>query len=420
MALAELRLKRNGLQEAAAIEVELRELLLRQGARLLGTLLKLAEVPTPGDSTLPGEKRRTRQPRTLQTLFGPLRVTRTLYYRQETGSHRAPFDEALGILDGCTPALLKLICRAAARGPYAEAAEDLRAFSGVQFNPKRVHRAVQAAGPLFSQTLQADQSPSGPKPTRLYIEADGTGIPLRKKDLRGRKGRQADGSAKTHEVKVGCVFTQSPRPGLEPLRDPDSTSYIATVKRTADFGAMLLQEARRRNLGQASEVVFISDGAAWLREIARTHFPHAIRILDYYHAAEHLHDLACVLHPGDAVQAKAHASTWKQWLLEDRLAEILAEARALANPDHRQDIEDRLPYFEDNAAAMTYGTFRKAGLFIGSGVVEAGCKTLVGQRMKNSGTFWSQTGAAHILDFRATLASDRFDSIWAKITKKAA
>jgi len=331
-----------------------------------------------------------------------------------------PFDEALGVRGGCTPALLKIICRSAARGPYGEASADLAAFSSIHLNPKRIHRAVQEAGPLFSEALHADQRIEDPAPERIYIEADGTGIPLRKEFLRGRKGKQEDGSAKTHEVKVGCVFTQSPRPGVEPLRHPDSTSYIATMKRTGDFGPMLLQEARRRNLGAAAESIFISDGAVWLREIARTHFPDATRIIDYYHASEHLHDLAKAVHPNCEEEAKQRANLWKKWILEDRLEDILSEARALAGDGNREKIEDQIPYFEDNAEAMQYGSFREAGIFIGSGVVEASCKTVVGKRMKHSGAFWSQPGAGHILDFRTALASGRFDSTWKKIMKNAA
>jgi hypothetical protein len=420
MVLATNRLKQKGLGEAVAIEEELREVLLRVGAGLFASLLDLAHVEIPGDELVFGEKRRNQQPRMFQTLFGPLKVKRTVYYRYETGTHRAPFDQALGVVDGCTPALLKLVCRSAARGPYAEAASDLAAFSAIHLNPKRIHRAVQTAGPRFSETLHADTGVTDPPPERLYIEADGTGIPLRKELLRGRKGKQEDGSAKTHEVKVGCVFTQSPRPGVEPLRDPDSTSYIATMKRTGDFGPMLLREARRRNLGASSESVFISDGAAWLREIARTHFPNAIRIIDYYHASEHLHELAGALHPDDEEKAKQRAKCWEEWILENRLDEILHEARSLAGDKTRKSIEEKLPYFEDNADAMRYGTFRQAGIFIGSGVVEASCKTVVGKRMKHSGAFWSQPGATHVLDFRAALASGRFDSTWETIMANAA
>lgn len=420
MGLAERRLKQKGLGEAASIEEELREVLLRMGAGLFASLLDLAGVHVPGDELVFGEKRRNKQPRTFQTLFGPLQVRRTVYYRYETGTHRAPFDEALGVVDGCTPALLKLVCRSAARGSFAEASSDLAAFSAIHLNPKRIHRAVQAAGPLFSEALHADEEMTDPPPERLYIEADGTGIPLRKEELRGRKGKQEDGSAKTHEVKVGCVFRQSPRPDVEPLRDPESTSYIATMKRTGDFGPMLLREARRRNLGAASESVFISDGAAWLREIHRTHFPGAIRIIDYYHASEHLHELAGAVHPDDEEKAKQRAKCWEEWILEDRLEDILSEARSLSGDKTCNQVEEKMPYFEDNADAMRYGTFRKAGIFIGSGVVEACCKTVVGKRMKHSGAFWSQPGAAHVLDFRAALASARFDSTWTKVMTKAA
>jgi len=420
MNLATQGLHTNGLRDARKYEEMLRQVLLNAGGKLFLSLLELEGIEVENNALQTGEMRRNEQPRTFQTLFGPLEVKRTSFYRYETGSSRVPFDEALGIQSGCTPALLKLLCRAAARESYAIASEDLEAFAGIRLNGKRIHRAVQAVAPTFSKTLHEDSEVTECEPERMYIEGDGTGIPLRAEELKGRKGRQADGSAKTHEVKVGAIFTQKPRTGKEALRDPDSTSYIATMERTEGFGEKLLREARRRNLGAAQESVFISDGAKWLKEIARTHFPAAIRVVDYYHAAEHLHDLGKTLYPHHPEKAKARVAQWKEWLLNDQLPKILRDARKRRSATDQKEVDKQLHYFESNKEAMRYGHFRKRGIFIGSGVVEAGCKTVVCRRMKHSGAFWSKSGAAHILDLRAALASQRFDSIWDKILNLAA
>jgi len=160
--VAAARLKQKGLGEAVAVEEEPREVLLKMGAGLFASLLDLAELEIPGNELVFGEKRRNQQPRTFQTLFGPLNVKRTVFYRYETGTHRVPFDEALGIRQGCTPALLKLICRSAARGPYAEASADLAAFSAIHPNPKR----MKHSGAFWSQSgaAQALDFRAVPKP----------------------------------------------------------------------------------------------------------------------------------------------------------------------------------------------------------------------------------------------------------------
>jgi hypothetical protein len=107
--------------------------------------------------------------------------------------------------------------------------------------------------------------------------------------LEGRKGRQPDGSAKTRMVYLGCVFTQHRRDqDGSPLRDHDSTSYLASFECAEDFGIRLRREARRRGSGTAKEVVVLMDGAAALEKLGSINFPGCQRIVDFYHACEHL------------------------------------------------------------------------------------------------------------------------------------
>jgi hypothetical protein len=347
--------------------------------------------------------------------MGPIELCRNGYYHPGEHRCRYPLDEALQLLEGFTPAAAKLVCRSAAREPYLIASEDLAAYAGVQIEARRIQRLVQKLGPALQELIeeQPPEEEETPAPC-MYISADGTGIPLRPEQLKGRKGRQPDGSAKTHEVKIGCIFTQQPAPHQKPFRDLDSTTYVATTQRAEAFGDLLLAEARRRNMGTATQTVFISDGAKWLREIARTRFPQAVRILDFYHAAEHLHELVHTLHAPQSTQAKRLAMKWIRWLLRDKVDQIITQAPQLACPACAQDVERQLGYFRENREAMMYGTFRKRGWFIGSGVVEAGCKGLIGKRLKQSGMFWSEQGAQNVLTFRSTLYSHRIDTLWSQ------
>jgi hypothetical protein len=110
----------------------------------------------------------------------------------------------------------------------------------------------------------------------MYVCADGTGVPMRKEELEGRQGKQEDGSAKTREAKLGCVFLQTEvdEEG-HPVRKEDSTSYIGSFEGAAEFGLLLRQEAQRRGRAKATKIIVLGDGAAWISELARVNFPTA-------------------------------------------------------------------------------------------------------------------------------------------------
>ncbi|MGK0190524.1 MAG: hypothetical protein ACI9R3_006352 [Verrucomicrobiales bacterium] len=164
----------------------------------------------------------------------------------------------------------------------------------------------------------------------LYVSADGTGVPMRREALAGRSGKQKDGSARTREAKLGCVYTQT---GLDqegqPLRDPDSTSYVGTFKGCRDAGILLRQEAVRRGLGRAEQIGYIGDGAAWVWENCRLNFPGALEILDFYHACEHVGQLAKALHDTDPTEAALQQTQWCKDMKEDSPAAMLTEVTVL-------------------------------------------------------------------------------------------
>jgi hypothetical protein len=161
------------------------------------------------------------------------------------------------------------------------------------------------------------------------------------------------------------------------------------------------------------QLVVLGDGAPWIWNLATAILPEATPIVDLYHAREHLHDLAAALagvlgddHPG--------------WLA-DRLADLDAgDIETLVTETTRIPLADTearerdkaLAYFRTNAHRMRYAYFREHGMFVGSGTVEAGCKAIVGQRLKLSGMRWNIPGATAILTLRCQQASNRWDQIW--------
>ena len=162
----------------------------------------------------------------------------------------------------------------------------------------------------------------------------------------------------------------------------------------------------------------LGDGAVWIWNLADQHFPGAIQIVDLYHARQHLWKIAALLHPQDAAAKKLWMTPMKDLLdggdiepLVTRLREIAA-AYADTHPDLAEEVVREADYFATNAERMRYPEFREKGLFVGSGVVEAGCKSVIGSRLKRSGMFWTLRGANAIIALRCCRINGRFEDYW--------
>ena len=416
MDFAQKRLHREGASNTEWIEIGLKAALFADARSMIESLLNDPQVEVAQAHKLPREKRGGMQSKTVQSMFGSIRLRREYFYDPVRGCGRYPLDEALGLENGYTPAVVRLMCRAGAREAYEESSADLRAYAGLEISAQEINRMVQRTGPAMRAQLEGEKTSEKIKVVpRFYVSCDGTGVPMRRSELTGVQGKGADGRARTREVKVGCIFTQHPKEGEAPFRDTSSTSYIATLRKCGEFGPLLRQEAYRRGMGRAKEIVFIADGAAWIWEIARTCFRGSIEILDYYHAHEYLVEIVDLLYGKDSEMGKQQTQSWKEMLFEDRVMDVIAAARALGEgltSTLQKDLEGKINYFENNHTRMLYGTYKTRGYFYGSGVIEAGCKSVIGKRAKQSGMFWSQKGVEDVLAFRAALYSGRFDQYW--------
>jgi len=403
------------------IEQGLLDALRHDGNRLIAALYNDRSILPDDEPRRELETCHEGRTRRIQTLFGEVSLRRRYYHHLPSGTGRCPLDEALGLEGAYSPAVARLMCRAASLSPsYQQGAEDLAVYAGLAIESRQLGRMVAAVAPGMNQalsTLDPCMGSQGPIPV-LYASVDGTGTPMRREELAGRPGKQEDGSARTREAKLGCVFTQTTTDEQgQPLRDPDSTSYVGTFQGCRDAGVLLQQEALRRGLGRAQQVVYLGDGAAWIWENCRLCFPGAVEILDFYHASEHVADMTKVIHE-DQDQAAALHRRWSHDMKQTSPAGLLAEARALLDehPDWRETkraaIQSEINYLESHATRTHYGQYRAKGYFIGSGVIEAGCKTVVGRRLKQSGMFWSETGAENILSLRCQVLGPHFDASW--------
>jgi hypothetical protein len=353
--------------------------------------------------------------------LGEVDVERDYYYDADRQEGHCPADAALGLEGLCTPALARVMCRAAAEQSYQEGSRDLAEYGGIEVDERQIQRVVLRIGPDVAPWLEKHAGKPEAVPV-MYLSCDGTGAPMRKEELTGRKGKQPDGTAKTREVKLGAVFTQHTQDEKgRPIRDHQSTTYVGGFEKAQDFALVLRQEAIRRGVGKAEQVVFLSDGAAWTEELQRQNFAQAVSILDFYHAAERIHSLAKAI-DADEGAAKKRASQWIRSLLKDKVSDVIAQAQELLprNKEKRKIVTEQIDFLQTHQTRMLYGTYRKKGWFIGSGVIEAGCKTVVGKRLKQSGMFWSEPGASSVLQFRTVLLSGRFDAFWTDRQNQAA
>ncbi len=406
----------------AVLELEklVRTAVFKSANQLVGYLLqKAADQIDAAYQPKPGQHHKGRETITVGCTFGAFPIQRDYFYHEGKKEGYYPTDAALGLEDGNTPALTRLAClEGADEASYQKAEEHLRETGGILLSSRQIQRLVQRVG-AAAQTWQEREAQKALPGTQaapiLYLSADATGVPMRQEELEGRAGKQPDGTAKTRSAYLGCVFTQHKRDEKgRPMRDYESTTYVSKVGPLEDFGPVLRQEAIRRGLGQAGKVVLLIDGAAGLENMGLVNFRDATQIVDFYHGADHAGQVVeALLGSKDHPEYKHRRSRWVRRLLGNGVENLIKETRQeCAGKPQAQSVEEQLGYFVHNIKRMKYRTFRRQGFFIGSGVIEAGCKTVIGSRCKQSGMFWSKPGAENILALRCIHSSRRLDPFW--------
>jgi hypothetical protein len=308
--------------------------------------------------------------------------------------------------------------------PFEHGREQIKLLAGLSVTTKAVERTAEAIGVDIATRQQKETNrarqldlpiPIGPSIPVLYVELDGTGVPMVRAETEDHPGKIDGQPAHTREVKLGCVFTQTSwdQEGFA-IRDPDSTTYTGAIETAEEFGKRLYAEAWKRGWSRAQKKVILGDGAEWIWNLADLHFPGAIQIVDLFHARQHLWDMARLLYPGQ----DAHQRQWilrHQPKLDDGKIEKLVRylgSLETSWPDLAETIRKTAAYFLRNAQRMRYPEFRRQHLFVGSGVIEAGCKTVIGSRLKQSGMFWTVRGANAIIALRCCRLSGRFEDYW--------
>ena len=359
----------------------------------------------------------------LLTVLGPMVVKRAYYYDKESHAGFCPKDRTLDI-EGTSysSGVRRMMSKVGAYRPFGLGQEDLYELADIRVEAKAVERVSQMVGSQVEAFHAAEAKaslsdniiPIKPVST-MYVCMDGTGVPVVKKETAGRRGKSEDGQAKTREVKLGCVFTQT---GVDqkgyPVRDEETTSYTGAIESAEVFGQRIYREAMRRGMHWAKEVCVLGDGAPWIWNIADEQFYGATQIVDLFHAREHYWNVAKACFGQNKDKLHQWTEERRKELDDGRPEEVIdAISRCSSLPGYdKATCERGTGYFEKNKERMRYADFRKRGLFVGSGVLEAGCRTVVAQRLKQSGMHWTVRGADSIIALRCSILSNRWEDFW--------
>ena len=343
------------------------------------------------------------RPRDIHSLFGWIKIKRAYYHCSDCGTGLAPYDKSSGLgSEQLSPGLAKACCLLAVDDSFAQTSRKLEELFGQKVSERTVERVVHQVGSVvltqqdeelnsFFTDRRIPQAEANPE--RLYVAADGT------------TAHETDG---WHEVKVGSIYWKDER--FERVG-----RYVGRFDNSEIFGWHLWMEAIRCGLREAKEVVFLGDGAGWIRNERRKHFGRSTFIIDWYHALEHIWDCGKVLFGEGSEATEKWVKKRESWLWDGQTRKLLNDLQKQRKQHRgrkREELSKLHKYIQDNEQEMRYDVFRAEGYDIGSGVVEGACKHVVGKRLKQSGMIWSRAGSSATLALRITWLNKRWDELW--------
>jgi len=343
------------------------------------------------------------RPKNIHSLFGWIKIKRAYYHCPDCGTGLAPYDKSSGLgSEQLSPGLAKACCLLAVDDSFAQTSRKLEELFGQKVSERTVERVVHQVGSVvltqqdeelnsFFADRRMPQAEANPE--RLYVAADGT------------TAHETDG---WHEVKVGSIYWKDER--FERVG-----RYVGRFDNSEIFGWHLWMEAIRCGLREAKEVVFLGDGAGWIRNERRKHFGRSTFIIDWYHALEHIWDCGKVLFGEGSEATEKWVKKRESWLWDGQTRKLLNDLQKQRKQHRgrkREELSKLHKYIQDNEQEMRYDVFRAEGYDIGSGAVEGACKHVVGKRLKQSGMIWSRAGSSATLALRITWLNKRWDELW--------
>ena len=352
-------------------------------------------------------------PVVLETTLGTITIKRPRRCCESCQINLYPHDAELRFLDhGVSWPLARLVTRYVSGNTFEESRSLLAEDYRVSLSKETIERIVQTAGEIllrqddarrtafFALSPQEQQAKlaqrEGSSPHLVALSLDGTML-------------HAEGDFQ--EIRVGRVMTYDAEG--ERLTEKSFARFLPVEQ----IGQQLFLNACDLGYRHAQQQVFLGDGAHWIWDIADMQFPDAVKILDWYHLDEKVHEAAQAVWPDDDVKAKQWASEITTHLWEGRTSDaknaVATTRQTLKSPKKREALRVLQVYLTNNTERMNYPAYRAAGYPIGSGMIESHCKRVVKQRCKGSGMRnWRIRNAESVLRFRTARIDHVFDWEW--------
>lgn len=333
----------------------------------------------------------------------------------------SPLDEELALLPGVlTPQLQEQLAHLGTWMPFAPAARMLARFTHVQVSEATARRLTQVVGRAYEAVQQAevaallDELPPVPAgPEQAVVSVDGAMVPLRGGEW-----------AEVKTLVVGEVLPQtppdagasglpsalSPEGGAPPEGRTTALSYCSRLADVEHFNTAVLGELHRRGIERAGQVAAVSDGAEWIQSFIDLQCPHAVRILDFPHAAERVALIGQSVAPDAPAWLAQQLHRLKHSGPDPLLSELHQQVDA--HPAPPAEVIEALAYLDKRVGQMQYPAYQAAGWPIGSGIVESANKLVVEARLKGAGMHWARSNVNPLLTLRNAACNDRWDEAW--------
>ena len=422
----------------ADVEKGMRELLRPMGAQTLSQFLSLgggtpvAELPCACGGTLHYQRQREA---TVTSVLGRITYERAYYAGCQCGKGRAPVDDQYGLVPGAvTAGLAALLGLGGIELSFAESRDWLKAFLLFEVSENTIRSETQALGAVqeereavvCQQSQDLDYLPARwrdktPRPTRLYGSLDAAKVRI---EPRPQGGKKSENTEAWRDMKVGCWYEAERVPPTQRSSRPrdkfereqavfraKNMRYYCDIQEADAFGKLMWGTGCAVKADGVPELVFVCDGAVWIWNLVKLHYPHAVQIVDWYHAADRLQRVAQA-----AFSAASDRTPWLEQVTGDlwagQVTPVIQACERLAA--RCEEARQAVTYFTHNAARMKYDQFRAAGYLIGSGTVESGCKQIVTQRLKKPGAQWDVDGAVQTAKARAAWLNGEWDAVCAQ------
>lgn len=409
--------------DMGAIERGMRQLLQEVGRRALGKSITALDERYPEEVACGcgGEARHVaRRPAKALTVFGWVDYKRAYHLCADCHKGQSPLDKRLRLRPGQVSAgLHPLLALLGVQTSFAEASKLAELLLLLEVSDNTIRQETQRVGqrcarreaawqkqsqdPVYLEERQHKQE----APRRLYGSIDGVSVRLEE----------------WRELRAGCWYEVTPvstrqwpsrhkeRLGqLEGLK-AKNISYYCDIAGWRTFAELAWATGCQHGADEAKELVFVADGAQWIWELVELNFPHAVQIVDWYHAVAYLTPIATALY-ADEKEAEAWRQRMTTKLWQSDIDEVIATCQALLDHNRAGEAARKAAtYYQNNKQRMDYARYRRDGYFIGSGTIESGCKQIATMRLKRSGARWTKEGAVHTAKARAAWLSDAWDEV---------